>query len=91
MYINCLLASLKTLTNYRNFETHCYYGFLLVNFVKCTFMAGFSKNNFQDHRQLSEQLLESQEVGTSFLMRVKSVTGYIEASRIFFLFSQKDR
>jgi hypothetical protein len=40
MYIKCLLASLKTLTNYRNcFETHCYYGFLLVNFLKCTFMA----------------------------------------------------
>ncbi len=100
-YIKCLLASLKTLTNYRNCtETRCYYGFPLVHFLKCTFikvwwhaaccMAGFSLNNFQDNRQLSEQLLESQAAGTSFLNRVtgrflQSVTDHMEASRNFIL------
>jgi hypothetical protein len=28
----------------------------LVNFLQCTFMAGL-RNNFQDHRRLSEQFL----------------------------------
>jgi hypothetical protein len=30
-----------------------------VDFLQCTFMAGF-RNSFQSHRRLSEQLLESQ-------------------------------
>jgi hypothetical protein len=31
----------------------------LVNFFQCTFIAGF-RNNFQDHRRVTEQLLETQ-------------------------------
>jgi hypothetical protein len=54
-----LLASLKTLTgtNSKNCS-----GFPLLSFVDfflCTFIAGF-RNNFQGHRRVTEQLLETQ-------------------------------
>jgi hypothetical protein len=69
-----LLAILKTLTNSKIvpkavtnfcsvFPLHT-----LVNFYQCTFVAGF-RNNFQDHRRVTEQLLEAQ----AFIKRPEQV------------------
>jgi hypothetical protein len=61
-----LFASLKTLTDSENCSESrikfLFPGFplpSLVNFFQCTFIAGF-RNNFQDHRRVTEQLLETQ-------------------------------
>ncbi len=55
-----LLASLKTLiASLIKFFCSCFPPLSLVEFFQCTFMSGF-RNNFQNHRRLSEQLLESQ-------------------------------
>ena len=62
----------------------------LVNFFWCTFIAGF-RNNFQNHRRVSEQLLKAQAVirepEKSSLKRVtgRKVSNFIEASRNFIL------
>jgi len=78
----------------------------LVDFFQCTFfMAGFRKNfrnNFQDHRHLSKQLLESQaairkpeQVSWRVLLEWFSqlVSDFIEAAETLFwmFFLQKDR
>ncbi len=58
-------ASLKTLTNSKSCsKSRIKFLFRLsllslVDFLQCTFMAGF-RNNFQEHRRISEQLLELQ-------------------------------
>ncbi len=53
---------MKTLTNsiklFRNLCS-CFPSLSLVNFLQCTFVGNF-RNNFQDHRRLSEQLQDSQ-------------------------------
>jgi hypothetical protein len=61
-----LLASLKTLPDYEKIVPKAASNFCsgfpllsLVNFFQCTFIAGF-RNNFQDHRRVTEQLLETQ-------------------------------
>ncbi len=59
-----LLAFLKTLTTSKNFsESRITFLFglplrSLVDFFQCTFIAGF-RNNFQDHRRVLKQLLET--------------------------------
>jgi hypothetical protein len=72
--------------------------FSLVNFLQCTFLAGFG-NNFQDHRRLLEQLFRVignyQKAGTSFRKRSRVRilhlgSDFIVASRtIFGIYSQK--
>ncbi len=59
-----LLVSLKTLTNSKNrSESRIKFLFwlslaLIGRFFQCTFIAGF-RNNFQDHRRVTEQLLDT--------------------------------
>jgi hypothetical protein len=61
-----LLDSLKTLADSENCSEKAASNFCsgfpllsLVYFFQCTFIAGF-RNNFQNHRQVSEQLLKAQ-------------------------------
>ncbi len=88
-----LLASFKTLTDSENCS-ESRIKFLsdfpllsLVNFVQCTFIASF-RNNFQDHRRVTEQLLETQAVirkpeqGILELIS-QLVSDFIEVSRTF--------
>jgi hypothetical protein len=61
-----MLASLKILTKPINYsESRIKFLFRLSfarngKFFQCTFIAGF-RNNFQDHRRVAEQLLETQD------------------------------
>jgi hypothetical protein len=61
------IVSLKTVPDYENCsESRIKFLFrlsfaLIGQFFPCTFMAGF-RNNFQDHRRVMEQLLETQAV-----------------------------
>jgi hypothetical protein len=62
--IKFLLAYLTTLSNSYDrpkVSSNCtgFPSLLLVDFLQCTFMVGF-RNNFQDYRRLSKQLLASQ-------------------------------
>jgi hypothetical protein len=55
--IKFLLASLKTLTYSKETASNYCYGFpslSLVDFLQCTFMAGFRNNLFRDQRHLSK-------------------------------------
>ncbi len=71
-----------------------FHSILLVDFFQCTFTAG-CRNNFQDYRQVSEKLLETQAAirrpETSSLKRVTATgrnfttSDFIEASRNFIL------
>jgi hypothetical protein len=54
-----LLASLKTLTISNSKNCFGFPLLSLVDFFLCTFIAGF-QNNFQNHRRITEQLLETQ-------------------------------
>ncbi len=64
--IKFLLDSFKTLTNSEDCSENrislcpSFPSLSLVDFLQCTFMAGF-RNNFHDRRRLSEQLSESQD------------------------------
>jgi hypothetical protein len=64
-YYEVLLASLKTLINSKNCSESrikflFWFSFALIGrFLQCTFIVGF-RNNFQDHRRVREQLLETQ-------------------------------
>jgi hypothetical protein len=65
--IKFMLASLKTLTNSKDCSesriNFCSgFGFpslSIVDFLQCTFMAGI-RNNFEDHKRLSEPFSKSQ-------------------------------
>jgi hypothetical protein len=59
-----LLAYLKTLNSKNRSESRIKFLFrlslaLIGRFFQCTFIAGFRKN-FQEHRRVTEQLLETQ-------------------------------
>jgi hypothetical protein len=95
--IKFLLASLKTLKNSKKCSvSRSVPAFLCShwsNFSPCTFIASF-RNNFEDHRRVTEQLLETQAairkpeqaLWRGLLEGISQiVSDFIEASRNFYL------
>ncbi len=93
--IKFLLTSLKTFTNSKNCSVSrikfLFWRFFSLNGVHCTFIASF-RNNFQDHRRVTVQLLETQAairkpeqaLWRGLLVGISQiVSDFIEASRNF--------